>query len=281
MNIKTKTVDVKADGDGYIVGYASTWTREPDAYNDIVAKGAFAESIERIKAEGKAIPLLWNHDSGDIDAYIGKVDRLEEDDHGLLFGAAFDSTDTAQRARELSKDGRLCSFSFAYDVLDQGPVELEDGREVNELRKLNLHEVSLTLYPANRDTSVVEVKSDSGTVGITGIGRLDKTDMDLIAKSLQAHFDACAKAGRRNSAKDADDLNRISELCSSIQSIVNGLLADVREEPDEQESEPEADEAKANAEEPDTANAEEPEAKSAEVSESLKNRIEAITKGEF
>lgn len=251
MEIKTKTVELKADGDGYIVGYASTWTKEPDAYNDIVAKGAFAESIERIKAEGRTIPLLWNHDSGDIDAYIGKVDRLEEDDHGLLFGAGFDSTDTAQRARELSKDGRLCAFSFAYDVLDQGPVELEDGREVNELRKLNLHEVSLTLYPANRDTSVVEVK---------------------------AAPESEEKAGRRNSAKDADDLNRISELCSSIQSIVNGLLADVREEPDEQEPEPEADEAKANVEEPDTANAEELEAKSADVQALLQQASQLLEK---
>ena len=77
MNIKTKTVDVKADEtNGSITGYASTWTREPDSYGDVVAKGAFAESIERIKAEGKAIPLLWNHDSYDLKSYIGTVTEL-------------------------------------------------------------------------------------------------------------------------------------------------------------------------------------------------------------
>jgi hypothetical protein len=169
----------------------------------------------------------------------------------LLFGAGFDSTDTAQRARELSKDGRLCAFSFAYDVLDQGTVELEDGREANELRKLNLHEVSLTLYPANRDTSVVEVK---------------------------AAPEPEEKAGRRNSAKDADDLNRIKELCGSIQSIVTSLLADERA--DEQEPEPEADEAKANAEEPNGANAEEPDAKSAEVEALLQQASDLLAKKE-
>ena len=131
MELKTKTVDLKAEGNGSITGYAATWTREPDSYNDVIAEGAFAESIERIKAEGKAIPLLWNHDSGDLKSYIGTVTDLAEDDHGLLFTATFDATERAQRARELASDGRLCKFSFAYNVLDQATVELEDGTEAD------------------------------------------------------------------------------------------------------------------------------------------------------
>ncbi len=254
METKIKTAEVKAEVDnGSITGYAATWVRTPDSYGDVIAKGAFAECIERIRAEGKAIPLLWNHDSNDLKSYIGTVTDLEEDDHGLLFTATFDGTERAQRARELASDGRLCKFSFAYNVLDCGTVTLEDGTEANELRKLDLFEVSLVMYPANPDTSVVEVK---------GVGTLEEL--------------ARIKAGRRNSAKDADDLNRISELCSSIQSIVNGLLADVRE-PDEQEPEPEADEAKANAEEPNGANAEEPEAKGADVDALLRQAFELLT----
>ena len=260
MNIKTKTVDLKADeANGSITGYAATFIREPDSYGDVIAQGAFAESIERIKAEGKALPLLWNHDSFDLKSFIGTVTELSEDDHGLLFTATFDGTDEAQRARELAADGRLCKFSFAYNVLDQGTVTLDDGREANELRKLEIHEVSLVMYPANPDTSVLEVKSGEA------------------AAIIAADF---IKAGRRNSAKDADDLNRIKELCGSIESIVNGLLADAREEPDEQEPEPEEDGAKANAEEPDAANAEEPEAKSAEVEALLQLANEILTQKE-
>ena len=60
MGIKVKTYDVKNDA-GSIVGYASTWIREPDSWGDIVAKGAFTESIAKIKAENKKIPLLWGH----------------------------------------------------------------------------------------------------------------------------------------------------------------------------------------------------------------------------
>ena len=180
MDIKTKTFDVKADN-GTIIGYASTWIREPDSYGDVVAKGAFAECIAQIKAERKVLPLLFNHDGDDLSKYIGTVINLEEDDHGLKFEATFDATPEAQRARELTMDGRLAKFSFAYDIIEQGTVTLEDGREVNELRKLNIHEVSLVLYPANPDTSVVSVKS-----------------------------------GRRNSAKDADVIKQIISLAQSL-----------------------------------------------------------------
>ena len=156
--IKTKTYEVKSEN-GMITGYASTWTREPDSYGDVVAKGAFLESIEQIKAEGKVLPLLFNHQGDNLNAYIGTVFNLEEDDHGLKFDADFDDTAEAQRARQLASDGRLVKFSFAYDILDQAEITLEDGRKANELRKLNIHEVSLVLYPANPDTSVIEVKS--------------------------------------------------------------------------------------------------------------------------
>lgn len=194
--IKTKTIEIKANN-GSISGYASTWTREPDSYGDIVAKGAFTEHIAEIKAEGKVLPLLFNHDSSNLNAYIGTVFDLKEDDHGLFFDAAFDDTEEAQRARELAMSGRLVKFSFAYDILDQGEVELEDGRKANELRKLRIHEVSLVLYPANPDTSVVSVKS-----------------------------------GRRNSAKDADRLRQIISLAQECL----GELEDTEEDPKESDA---------------------------------------------
>lgn len=201
--IKTKSFDVKADN-GSITGYASTWTREPDSYGDIVAKGAFAEHIAQIKEEGRVLPFLFNHGSDNLQNYIGTVTNLEEDDHGLKFDAIFDDTPEAQKARKLSMDGRLAKFSFAYDVLDAGEITLEDGRKANELRKLNIHEVSLVLYPANPDTSVVSVKS-----------------------------------GRRNSAKDADAISeaiaRAQEVITLLQGVL-GELDDIEEEPMESEA---------------------------------------------
>lgn len=223
MATKTKTVEVKAaiDDNGYIKGYASTWTREPDFVGDVVAKGAFAESIARLKESGETLPLLFNHNCDDLDAYIGKIDLLEEDEHGLLFGAPFDNTEKAQRARELAQDGRLSKFSFAYDILDQATVTLADGRKANELRKLNIHEVSLVLNPCNPDTSVIDVKSaDEGEKAV----------------------DTEIKSGRRNSAKDVDELRKIASAAAEIQEVVNGLLADDETDTEDGEKEREVEE---------------------------------------
>ena len=196
---KKKTIELKAEN-GIITGYAATWIREPDSYGDVIAKGAFAECLERIKKEGKVLPLLWNHDSYDIESYIGTVVELEEDDHGLKFTASFDDTKEAQRARELAITGRVVKFSFAYDILDQATIKLEDGREANELRKVNIYEVSLVMYPANPDTSIIDVKS--------------------------------SKAGRRNSKADEQALKDVIELLSSAIDKINSLMAD-DDKPDE------------------------------------------------
>ncbi len=190
--MKFKTLDLDAsDGSGTIEGYFSTWTREPDSYGDVVAKGAFVEAFERIAESGGTVPFLWNHDAGNLDSYIGTAGGFAEDDHGARFTAKFDATPTAQRARELARDGRLCKFSFAYDVLDEGQVTLEDGRKANELRKLDLYEVSLVMYPANADTEVVEVKS-----------------------------------GRRNSAKDEGELAAIRDMLRDCAERIGALIGD-------------------------------------------------------
>lgn len=196
--IKTKSFDVKVDENGMISGYASTWTREPDSYGDVVAKGAFAEDIAKIKEEGRVLPFLFNHDSFNLNSYIGTVVELEEDDHGLKFMATFDDTPDAQRARELAMDGRLCKFSFSYDVLEAAEVTLEDGRKANELRKLKIHEVSLVMYPANSDTSVVSVK-----------------------------------AGRRNRKSDEDIIKQIISLANQL---LTDESDDIEEEPRDSEA---------------------------------------------
>ena len=158
--IKTKKSLVKADY-GRVCGYAATWTKEPDSYGDICRKGCFAESLDRIKRKGKVLPLLYNHKSDSLFDYIGTIVKMVEDDHGLYFEAEFEDTPQAQQARKLAISGRFAGCSFAYDVVEQGKVKLPDGRTANELRRVNIHEISLCLYPANRDTSITAVKAQN------------------------------------------------------------------------------------------------------------------------
>ena len=187
MKYKEFNVKYEDDGNGVLEGYASTWIREPDSYGDVVKAGSFANTLKERWHGGKGIPLLWAHQMDNLSSYIGTAEA-EEDEKGLHFLARFDDTEEAQRVRELYKDGRLRSFSFAYDILDAGQVELEDGRKANELRELELYEISCVCVPANDDAEVVDVK-----------------------------------AGKRNSRKDAD---AIREAIALLQGVLGELEDD-------------------------------------------------------
>ena len=175
MLIKSVDVQYKDVGNGQIEGYASTWIRVPDSYGDVVKQGAFAKTLAERWNGGKGIPFLWAHRMDDLGAFIGKADA-DEDDTGLHFVATFDDTPEAQRVRGLYKDGRLRKFSFAYDVKDAGTVTLGDGTKANELRELDLFEISAVTVPANDDAGVVDVKAGR---------RNSKADEDKIKEAIK------------------------------------------------------------------------------------------------
>lgn len=203
--IKAEEATEGAPG-GTVTGYASTFDRDPDCYGDVVAKGAFAKTLERWEGLGKPIPLLYGHDTLDPKHNIGRVVKAEEDERGLLVTAEFDpDNDLAQYARKLVAEGRLYQFSFAFDPVDQGPVDL-GGAKANEIREVDLYEVSLVQIPANQHATV------------EGVKRM---------------CDGC-KAGRRNSKADEDELKNLRDWAWAVETALTEAmdeddLADVRE----------------------------------------------------
>ena len=182
-------------GNGYIEGYASTWHKIPDAYGDIVAKGAFAKSLVKYEATGRSIPFLWSHEMGELKSYIGTC-KADEDDTGLHFIATFDDTEEAQRVRQLYKDGRMSKFSFAYDTLDSATVTLEDGTKANELRELDIFEISAVLVPANSFAEVVDVKSGK---------RNSKRDEQTLRDAIALLQELLGEVEDNNAGSESDD----------------------------------------------------------------------------
>lgn len=180
MQIKSVDVEYKDTGTGSIEGYASTWVKKPDSYGDVVRKGAFSKTLKEDWNGGKGIPFLWAHQMDNLKSFIGTADA-DEDDYGLHFVATFDDTEEAQRVRNLYKDGRLRKFSFAFDVLENGLITLEDGTKANELRELKLFEISAVTVPANDTAEMIDIK-----------------------------------AGRRNSKKDADAIRQAITLLQGV-----------------------------------------------------------------
>ena len=185
-----KSFELKEGENGIVEGYASTWTKTPDSYGDIVIKGAFTDTLKKRKATGHPFPLCFNHD---FDQIIGAVFEAEEDDYGLKIRASFLNTPAAQEKRELVKEGIVWQFSFAYSVLgSEAPTEEEKKQGIfQKLTKLDLYEVSLVPVPANQTAVVTEIKND------------DTAEI---------------KAGKRNSAKDEA---LIRDAISALQALLD------------------------------------------------------------
>lgn len=203
-----KSFELKSDENGIVEGYASTWTKTPDSYGDIVIKGAFTEALKKRKATGHPFPLCFNHD---FDQIIGAVFEAEEDDYGLKIRASFLNTPAAQEKRELVKEGIVWQFSFAYSVLRaEAPTEEEKKQGiVQKLTKLDLYEVSLVPVPANQTAIVTEVKNDE---------------------------EVEVKAGKRNSAKDEA---LIRDAISALQALLDTAEEDQGEDEPEVNGAPE------------------------------------------
>jgi HK97 family phage prohead protease len=182
---------------GTISGYFSTYDRIPDSYGDVIAPGAFTDTIKAREESGHPFPLCWNHD---LDQIIGKVDSIEDTEKGPLMTASFFDTPLAQEKREIVKSGVVYQFSFAYDIQDAKQVTLKDGRKANELRKLDLFEVSIVPIPANQNAVMTDVK-----------------------------------AGKRNRKSDEDTIKEIISLANSLLDEV-----DDTENPNNGEDEPKA-----------------------------------------
>lgn len=215
MEFKSFKATVEEKDGGAVRAYASTFDRVPDSVGDVVAPGAFDKTIANWKASGKPIPLLWGHDTDDPFSNIGKATDYGTDERGLWFDADFDAdNEKAQYVRKLVKEGRVFQCSFAYAIKDAAPVELESGEKANELRELDLFEISIVQIPANQNATVEEVKA----------------------------MDAEIKSGKRNSAKDADELRKVASAANQIIEVVNGLLADDEAPTADGDDEGEADE---------------------------------------
>lgn len=159
LELATKTGDGVDLAEGEFIVYPSTFTREPDCYGDVVARGAFDETIAAWKASGNVLPGLYGHRMDDPDYFVAEAVDMGTDEHGWWVKGRFDlDNPKARQVHRLVKTKRLTQLSFAFDVLDEGRVTLDDGTVANELRKVKVYEFSFVPVGANQDTSVLDVK---------------------------------------------------------------------------------------------------------------------------
>lgn len=157
INCKDFGLEIKATDDaGVIEGYGSTFGGEPDSYGDVVLPGAFSESLVKHKRSGTMPLMLWGHES--YSPPIGNWTDMAEDGKGLWAKGQIDLDDPmGQRVHRALKRKAVRGLSIGFETIEKKTDPKRPG--VNLLEKLDLWEVSIVNFPANRRATVTGVKN--------------------------------------------------------------------------------------------------------------------------
>lgn len=154
-----------------------------DLVGDRILPGAFAKSLDRWKASGNPIPVVWSHDAADPYAHIGYVTTAAETPKGLQVSGKNDveRNPLAAQVHTLLVERRVTGWSFRYDVISE--KRARDG--ANELIELGLTEVGPTLKGANPDAQTVSAKAlIDAAVRSAARGEIG-ADLEYLLKAVQ------------------------------------------------------------------------------------------------
>lgn len=153
---KSFGLDIKAAAeDGTIEGYASVFGGAPDSYGDIIAPGAFSDTLAAHKRAGTMPLMLWGHDSSQPP--IGNWDDMAQDGKGLWVKGAVDLEDPmGLRVYRGLKAKRMKGLSIGYETVDSETDAKRPG--VRILNSVKLWEVSPVNFPAQVRAAVETVK---------------------------------------------------------------------------------------------------------------------------
>ena len=140
--------------DGTVIeGYASLFGKT-DQGGDRVALGAYGVSLKALKAAGRTVKMLWQHDPAQP---IGVWDEVREDAKGLwVKGRLLPNVARAQEAAALLAAGAIDGLSIGYRT-KRAQKDDKGGRLLSELE---FWEVSLVTFPMLSDARVA-AKGDS------------------------------------------------------------------------------------------------------------------------
>ncbi len=131
---------------GEVEGYASVFGVK-DLGGDTVMPGAFAS------AEGKSVPMLWQHDPGQP---IGVFKEVREDERGLFVkGNLVMGTTKGRETYELLKADALKGISIGYRT-----KRFERDGNGRKLMELDLMEASAVTFPMLPEAQFTSVKND-------------------------------------------------------------------------------------------------------------------------
>jgi len=194
---------------GIFSGYGSVFGNE-DLGGDIVAKGAFTESIKN-HANNKTMPaMLWQHNPDDV---IGKYTKMAEDEHGLYVeGQLCMDTVKGREAYALLKMGAMSGLSIGYVPKKW---EWDDENYTRTLKEVDLWETSIVTFPMNDKARIEDVKSLDDIKTVRDMEHFLR-DAKGFSKSEAGAVIATAKAALRRDAEEKAEKEALENLLTTI-----------------------------------------------------------------
>ncbi|TKI02770.1 HK97 family phage prohead protease [Martelella alba] len=189
MKVKAFDFDIKAvSDDGLFSGYGSVFD-VVDSYNEVVAPGAFLDSIAEARTNGRTFPVLWQHQTAEP---IGNwdINTLKEDDRGLFGEGALwmDDAPYAKTAWRGMKTRAVTGLSIGYYVRESN---YDEKTRIRTLTKLDLVEISIVTVPANDEARIDVVKSKLAHGELPSLSEFEKLLREAGFSKTQSAAIAC------------------------------------------------------------------------------------------
>lgn len=151
----TKALSVADTGE--ITGIA--WGAGPDAAGDVIHPGAFASTLAATAAEGRKIPILWQHRKEEP---IGAWDQIEEKADGLHVAGRLliEHSPRAREAHAFLREGIIDGLSIGFWLERKAaPRAYGIGRDIRREHGLQLAEISVVTRPSHPGARVTSTKA--------------------------------------------------------------------------------------------------------------------------
>ena len=220
-----KAEDIKEDGT--FEGWGSLFDNEPDAYRDLVARGAFEETLAKGGRNETGIAMLYQHRP---DKVVGVWLSLREEPKGLrVKGQLAIETQIGREVYEIMLLGVKTgvwkfSLSIGYDTLEyeEQTVKIGDAKiKVRLLKKVDLWEISIVTFPAKLGATITTVKQIKEAKTVREIEDALR-DSGLSKKEAQQVIAVCKEALRDSRIEEEEiqeDNVVLSAMLDSLKTI--------------------------------------------------------------
>lgn len=215
ISVPFEKTDIQENG--FFTGYGSTFGGKPDSYGDIIAPGAFSESISKNGRGGMGIAMLYQHDDKQP---IGIWKSIAQDKKGLVVeGQLAVKTQRGIETYELMKMGALKGLSIGFDMprdingkIEADAIEINEKNRTQLLKRIDLWEVSPVTFAANTRARITGVKNF----------KYAKTERELekalrdsgLSKSESVYLASLCKTGLRDSRG-----NEFDEILGTLKTV--------------------------------------------------------------